>query len=396
MTSSASGDVPEGYFPGVLPAASMPLAPPPPGVTANLDHPQSNSFRVKFAAGICIPVILILASLRAYHKLAICRSRTWDDYTFMLATLWTIIYLGLTIGLLSKGLFGTHIWELRVDDLKNTPFLLVLVLESLYGPFIWLIKLSMFLMYLHFFAPHRYMHYLVWGGITVTGLFYFSSMVASLALCAPRGSETYIISFATWRCHRSKALAVATGVMNVLSDLYLLILPIRETMRLHNTLRKRIGVLAVFMTGFMALIASILGLYYRVRVNTMLDNTWKVMPVYLSIHHEPALKAYFGRFIRTQSSQGTAHRMKRLGRPAQGSTSRAADSQRSSRHGHKASDDSKIQLCSLSSETDLGDGQQKARAPGAPENHLMVSSSVIGVIVASLNKLTIVCHDLQK
>ncbi|KAL8704731.1 MAG: hypothetical protein Q9201_002115 [Fulgogasparrea decipioides] len=385
MTSSASGDVPMGYFPPVLPAVSMPLAPPPPGVTANLDHPQSNSFRVKIAAGICIPVILILASLRAYHKLAICRSRTWDDYTFMLATLWTIVYLGLTIALLSKGLFGTHIWELRVDDLKNTPFLLVLVLESLYGPFIWLIKLSMFLMYLHFFAPHRYMHYLVWGGITVTGLFYFSSMVASVALCAPRGSETYIIAFATRRCHGSKALAVATGVMNVLSDLYLLILPVRETMRLHNTLRKRIGVLAVFMTGLMALIASILGLYYRIRVNTMLDNTWNVMPVYLSItiemtcgiailcapairaiykHHEPAVKAYFRRSIRTQSSQGTIHRMKRLGRPAQGSTSQAADSQRSSKHGHKASDDSKIQLCNLNSETDLGDKQQRAGASG--------------------------------
>lgn len=256
--STAAVTVPTGYLPSVLPASHMPVSPPPPGVTANLDDPDSNSFRVNVAAGICIPLIIFLASLRLYVKLKISRSHTWADYAFMLATVWALVYLGLTIGLFSKGLFGTHIWDLTVDDLKNTPFLLVLLLESLYGPFIWLIKLSMFLLYLQLFGTTKpYIRYLVWGGITVTGLFYLSSMIGSLVMCAPRGGETYIIAFSAPRCHGSKDLAVATGVFNVLSDLYLLLLPVPEVMRIQNTLRKRIRVLAVFMTGIMYVVSGL-------------------------------------------------------------------------------------------------------------------------------------------
>ncbi|KAI4203775.1 MAG: hypothetical protein LQ350_001601 [Teloschistes chrysophthalmus] len=227
-----------------------PIRAPPPGVTANFDHPNSNAYRAYIAAGACIPIIVLFASLRIYSNLYVHRSRTWSDLAFMLATVWALIYQGLIMGSVNQGFFGKHAWDLKLDDARNAPFLFILLLESLYGPFIWIIKLSMFLMYLQLFGTVRYFRHLVWVGILVSGLYYFSSTVASVVLCAPRGRQTYIFSFATPRCHKSVHLLITTGIFNVLSDLYLLLLPIRETMRIRTSLRKRIGVLAVFMTGF--------------------------------------------------------------------------------------------------------------------------------------------------
>ncbi|KAL8693248.1 MAG: hypothetical protein Q9218_001882 [Villophora microphyllina] len=367
----------------MLPSGRRPLSAPPPGVTANLDHPDSNSYRELVTVGICIPLIVIFASLRIYSNVYVYRSRNWHDFTFMLATAWTLIYQGLTLGLLSKGFFGSHIWELRVEDLRNAPFLFTLLLESLYGPFIWLTKLAMFLMYLHLFGTRRYFRYLVWAGVIVSGLYYFSSTIASLALCAPRGKETYIMAFTAHHCNKSKDLAVVTGVYNVMSDFYLFLLPIHETMRIQNTLRKRIKVLAVFMTGFMGVVASIIGLYFRIRVLTLLDTTWFVIPVYLSItvemtvgiavccapamhglykHYKPCVKTFLGYSNDSGNSQEERHRMKNLSSTGQCSSPRRADFRNKPKHGPRASDDSKIQLCNTTSETEVGSEGYKVTA----------------------------------
>ena len=250
MSTPVAEDMSNGHLPEV-PPADQPLARPPPGQTANLDHPVSHSYEVYVTAAVCIPLILIFATLRIYNVIWIRRFRTPDDYTFMLATVCTIIWICLVIALLTKGLFGTHIWDLTLGDLRNTPFLMVLLLESLWGPFVFFIKLSLFQLYLYLFKSLRWLKHLVWAGITVTGLFYSTDTVAKIALCAPRGNQTYIMSFSSPSCHNSKALAVVTGVFNIISDLYLLVIPVPAILRLHTTPRRKTGTLAIFGTGIM-------------------------------------------------------------------------------------------------------------------------------------------------
>ncbi|KAL8697880.1 MAG: hypothetical protein Q9224_002106 [Gallowayella concinna] len=358
-----------GYMPSPPPAdmPSMPLAVPPPGLTPDFEHPASNSFHVTIAVAICIPIIVILASLRMYNLLCIHRQRTVADYTFMLATVWTIIYFGLVMALLNKGLFGIHIWELRLQDLTNTPFLLVLLLESLYGPFVWLIKTSLFLLYRQIFSTKRYLQNLVWAGVIVTGLFYWSTTIAKIALCAPRGHETYIMAFATARCGRTKSLAVGSGVFNVLSDLYLIVIPIPPTWSLHMKPRKKWRLIAVFLTGILI-------------VEMTAGITVLCMPSIAAIvrHHKPAVMAYFNRnsAYRNQNSnqnsshdnenqQGTFYQMSKLRKEITTSNSQTVESQGNTRHGHmaKSSDDSAIQLRSHTPDSEtLTEGPSAAAA----------------------------------
>ncbi|KAL9598229.1 MAG: hypothetical protein Q9219_004649 [cf. Caloplaca sp. 3 TL-2023] len=262
-----------------------PLAYPPPGQTANFEHPSSNSFRVNIAAAVCLPIILIVASTRIYATVRLIKPnmKGLHDFVFMLAIVCTICYIALIIAFLNQGLFGTHIWELTLSDLKNRPFLLWLLLESLWGPFIWFIKVALFQLYMAFFDVDKRFKRLCFWGIWVTGVFYLSISVAKLAVCAPRKHQTYILAFGTARCSDTKVVNIAVGVFNIISDLYLFVLPIPQLAVLKAPLRRKIKAFAVFMTAASAVVASIMGLYYRIRVNTTTDVTWKMAPMYLSI-----------------------------------------------------------------------------------------------------------------
>ena len=56
-----------------------PLSPPPPGVTPDFVHPESEASEIYIAAGICIPLILIFTAMRFYAKLKIMKGALWND-----------------------------------------------------------------------------------------------------------------------------------------------------------------------------------------------------------------------------------------------------------------------------------------------------------------------------
>ena len=55
-----------------------------------------------------------------------------------------------------------------------------------YGPFIFLIKPSLFFLFLEAFSTLRWLRHFVYGGIFATGIFHFSISIALGGLCAPR------------------------------------------------------------------------------------------------------------------------------------------------------------------------------------------------------------------
>ncbi|KAL8650701.1 MAG: hypothetical protein Q9210_003672 [Variospora velana] len=358
-TSKATGTLPN------LPLASWPLAPPPPGRLVKHQHRESNIYQIHVTAAVCIPLIVLFAAIRAYNKISVNRGRTWDDYTFMLASVCTIVYIGVVTALLDDGMFGFHIWDLVVGDLRNSSLLLVLIIEAVWGPFIWFIKLSVFLMYLQLFHPFPWARRMAWLGITVTGLFYFSVTVARIALCAPRGGDSYIEVFSTARCHSTKKVGLASGGFNVVSDVFLLALPVPCVWKLSLKRKQKMGVIAGFMTGISALISSILGLWFRVINDTEDDDTWNVTPIYIALVVEMACGLAFlvgpsiasvakrhGRDISAyvksiNDDDGLRGRFIRM--TSFGDESRTLDRQH--RHGHKASADSDTRLRSTTTDS---------------------------------------------
>lgn len=117
-----------------------------------------------------------------------------------------------------------------------------------------MIKLSLFLLLLEVFGTLRWLRLMVFAGIIVTGLAYFSIMVAMAALCSPRHGYSkvdYFSAMSAPKCARNDFVNTWPAIFNILSDLYLLVLPLPAVWGLRLPTRKKVGISAIFLTGIM-------------------------------------------------------------------------------------------------------------------------------------------------
>ena len=127
---------------------------------------------------------------------------------------------------------------------------MVIVIDLLYGPIAFCAKLSLFLLYYRLFGRHQWIRYLVYLGIGSAAAMYTASMVVYGYLCLPHHGQSWIEAGLSSRCHNQFIMiGYVRGPFNVLSDLYLLFLPLPAVWQLQLPLRKRIGIAGIFLTG---------------------------------------------------------------------------------------------------------------------------------------------------
>jgi hypothetical protein len=110
-------------------------------------------------------------------------------------------------------------------------------------------KLSLLLLYLRLFSPSRRARYLILFGIILIPLFYTACLLKDIITCTPRPGENWAKAGQSMRCGIDINYVLAP--FNVLSDFYLLAIPISVVWKLQLPLRKKVGAGAVFMTGFL-------------------------------------------------------------------------------------------------------------------------------------------------
>ncbi|MCJ1254964.1 hypothetical protein MMC24_002780 [Lignoscripta atroalba] len=260
--------------------SSLPLAPPPPGVTPNFVNPESRTDQIYVISAVWLAFMILMMMVRMYAKFFVLRSRTWDDYACLGAMAGIIAYVGLTIAEVQTG-YGKHKWNTTVGEFTNEHQIETVVSVAIYGPVIFLVKLAIFLLLLHLFSRLRWLRYLVYTGIAITGLFYFSGVIVAFVLCGPSPGQDYLAASMTPRCMKLARYGVAQGVANVLSDFYLLFIPIPAIWSLQLPTRKKIGVSSIFMTGLFACIVSCVSLRLRVLYQNTTDITWDVITLFI-------------------------------------------------------------------------------------------------------------------
>lgn len=75
-------------------------------------------------------------------------------------------------------------------------------------------------------------------------------------------------------CSETFVYGVVQGTVNLVLDLFILILPIPIVLRLNLPTSKRWGVLVIFLTGILAIIADIIVMKYRVDLFKGDDQSW--------------------------------------------------------------------------------------------------------------------------
>ena len=121
----------------------------------------------------------------------------------------------------------------------------------LYGPSVFFAKLSILLLYLRIFSPDRWTRLFIYLGIWVIFIYYMVTASIFVGLCSPRHGESWPVALLSSRCGETMVMTYVQGIFNIVSDFYVLVLPLPVVWKLQLPLRKKIGVSAVFMTGLL-------------------------------------------------------------------------------------------------------------------------------------------------
>ena len=92
---------------------------------------------------------------------------------------------------------------------------------------------------------------MIYLGLGTVFAVYLATTVAFGVLCLPRPGESWSAALLSPRCGKSMSMTYVQGIFNVVSDFYILILPIPVVLQLRLPLKKKIGVSAIFMTGLL-------------------------------------------------------------------------------------------------------------------------------------------------
>lgn len=114
-----------------------------------------------------------------------------------------------------------------------------------------LAKLTFFLMYVQLFRPMKWLRYCSYAGAVVNVLWYSALLITELALTVPHPGQSFLEQLMSPRKEKSFEIAVPTASINLIFDVYIFILPIAGTSKLQLPLKRKLGVMAIFMTGLL-------------------------------------------------------------------------------------------------------------------------------------------------
>ncbi|KAL8676658.1 MAG: hypothetical protein Q9186_006842 [Xanthomendoza sp. 1 TL-2023] len=176
-------------------------------------------------------------------------------------------------------------------------------------------KLSLLSLYLDVFRPNQKLRYAIYVGIVFVTLFYTATFIAFCVLAIPGPGQSLIGVILSKDVASLIPISVAQGAVNVVSDFYIFLLPIPGVLQLQMPTKKKIGVCAIFATGSLACLASIMGLYYRTKLNRDSDVTWSLVDILIWVVVElhvgvmcgcmPAFAGFFNYYLPLLRSFGS-------------------------------------------------------------------------------------------
>lgn len=158
---------------------------------------------------------------------------------------------------------GTDDWEIQGVRLHCKPLYtcgsnnrltfhmqVVFIFAAGYGPVGFLVKLSVFLLYLRIFWVNKLVRVMTYVGISFAFLYHATATTLYFAFCWPRNNQKWMFSYMSPRCrYNGHLLSIILSVLNTVTDIYILCIPISAVMGLQMSSKRKIQAMIAFMTG---------------------------------------------------------------------------------------------------------------------------------------------------
>jgi len=270
------------------------------------------------AAVITITIIMFLiVAAKVYTKAFITKQPGIDDLMALIGGLFVIADAAVIVSVFySSGLSEGSASPAAIGNPKLANRLFVyLLLGPVPNGFA---KLSILFLLLKIF-PHiarPITAYFIYLGIVVVFLFYSINVLYTGIHCGPYRHNPCSVD-------TQVKIAKASASVNLTLDVYVLAIAITNIWTLRMTTRHKLGVIVIFLTGILALVCSIITLYYRV-VTTLNPNaiwTQVLVPLVLVIYEPsialitaslPATPSLWVRLAKTRAFMSTRNLLTRL------------------------------------------------------------------------------------
>ncbi|KAI0842312.1 hypothetical protein F5Y06DRAFT_257278 [Hypoxylon sp. FL0890] len=259
----------------------IPLLPNPDGSPPNFDNPPSLRVTTYAVTIILMTATFILVSLRFRMNIKIYHKFALDDYLCILAWILATVY---NIIVLTATPTARHIWDVPLSAIDASWVKRSAVLGTIYGPAMWFAKTAILTMYLRLFSVVKWMRWCCYFGIGFLFCAYWSLVPVSVIYNFPHGDEHWDLAMEL-DSRPAQVPFVVIGLLSVISDLFILVLPFPILLKLQASWKRRLGLCLIFITAIIGIVSSCFVFYLRVVLwqNKTLDSTWNVAASYLTV-----------------------------------------------------------------------------------------------------------------
>ncbi|KAI9654364.1 MAG: hypothetical protein M1821_006680 [Bathelium mastoideum] len=240
--------------------------PAPPGDESQLVDPPFYGWVEILCLVIAIAFSAPFVGIRLYTRRRVNREFWWDDWTCLLGWMFLVALAGLMLKSLKYG-GGNDLWNVsKATYAKFTHLFHDIEIIARVGMFF--TKASIVLLYNRLFIPVRttasYRHGAIFWSIWFVffwNLLYAIALVLAVAFeCVGKGA----IVAAGKQCVDEYAVLVCASVINVTTDIMILVIPIMAIKRLKIEKGRKGRLYAVFAVGILGVAASVARLGYQV------------------------------------------------------------------------------------------------------------------------------------
>ena len=129
----------------------------------------------------------------------------------------------------------------------------MLASQALYNLAAIFVKTTLLVLYLRILNPSHRARIMIWGGITFIVLFYVAITIAQVKGYAPKKGEPlgWFTPMTVSQANTLLNIIAVQGIVGIVTDFYILGIPMYFISGLSLPRGRKIGVLAIFLTGFM-------------------------------------------------------------------------------------------------------------------------------------------------
>ncbi|KAJ5918281.1 hypothetical protein N7454_010656 [Penicillium verhagenii] len=241
--------------------------------------PIRNRTDIVFYSGVIGGVIALVACiLRVIARLGCCGGIFgWDDLTMML-TMCLLVALSALSGVLANTGLGKDMWTLPFENITHILYIYFWD-ELIYLSILPMTKISICCFYLRIF-PDRQFRTLTYIVIGLNVSYLIAFVLISVFQCRPLpGAWLHWDNEGDYKCNHINAQGWASAAINMVLDIIVMALPLRQLYHLNLSVRKKVYVMCMFGLGLFVTLVSILRLNSLINFASTTNLTWDYVSI---------------------------------------------------------------------------------------------------------------------